>query len=519
MWKEPRTIREMLERNVEDFGNREALASISCQTGNWAYQSWAGLDRMASRVAAGLDRLGVKKGQKIAFIQDNCIECIYVYLAVQKIGAVFVPVNTRFVAREVEYMVRNSDAEHIAVGVDLVSRVEALRANVKNVIWMGRQGEPVPPWATSFSDLLEENGLPPKVAIGPGDEADLIFTSGTTGNPKGVVLTQANKVANGRLSGAARGVWRCHHAYDKLQTSFPFFTSAGVSTTQMGWLYYGYTLIMEEKFDAVKVLQTIERERTTVLAAAPAMLVFILDHPSFNKYDTSSIRGVIFGGAAMPEEVIRRIAQTWADIKLYNFYGLTEAGPGGTCHCIDGKNPQKINSVGIPWLPDQEIRVVDEEDRDVAIGEPGEIIIRGPNVMKGYYKNPEATDEAMRNGWLHTGDIGCFDDDRCLYYKDRKKDMIVRGGFNIYPAEVECVLYEHPNVQQCAIIGKPHKKLGEDLIAFVTTKKGKTVTVEELSRFCAARMADFKCPRDIRIVDSLPLNSAGKIDKVRLRIA
>lgn len=519
MWKEPRTIREMLDRNVRDFGNREALASVSCQTGNWTYQTWAGLDQITNHIAAGLDRLGVKKGQKIALMQDNCIECVYTYLAAQKIGAVYVPVNTRFVAREVEYMVRNSDTEHIVVGADLVPRVEGVRGDLKNVIWMGREGETAPPWAASFSDLLKKKGLPPKLEINPEDEADLIFTSGTTGNPKGVILTQANKVANGRLSGAARGVWRCHHAYDKLQTSFPFFTSAGVSTTQNGWLYYGYTLIMEEKFDAVKVLQTIERERTTVLAAAPAMLVFIFDQPSFSKYDTSSIRSVVFGGAAMPEEVIRRIAQTWPDIKLYNFYGLTEGGPGGTCLTIDGRNPQKINSVGTPWPTDQEIRVVDEENRDVAVGEPGEIIIRGPNVMKGYYKNPEATNEAMKGGWLHTGDIGYFDEDRYLYYKDRMKDMIVRGGFNIYPAEVESVLYEHPSVQQCAIVGKPHKKLGEDLLAYVTTKKGKTVTVDELSNFCAKRLADFKCPRDIRIVDSLPLNSAGKIDKVRLRIA
>jgi fatty-acyl-CoA synthase len=519
MWKEPRTIREMLERNVEDFGNREALASISCQTGKWAYQTWAGLDRITNHVAAGLERLGVKKGQRIAFIQDNCIECIYLYLAVHKIGAVFVPVNTRFVAREIEYIVRNSDAAHIAVGADFASRVETLHKDLKSVIWIGREEDAAPSWTTSFAKLLEEEDLPPTIVIDPEDEADLIFTSGTTGNPKGVILTQANKVANGRLSGAARGVWRCHHAYDKLQTSFPFFTSAGVSTTSMGWLYYGYTLIMEEKFDVVKVLQTIERERTTALAAAPAMLVFILDQPSFGKYDTSSIKSVIFGGAAMPEEVIRRIARTWPDVKLYNFYGLTEGGPGGTCLCIDGNNPQKINSVGIPWLPDQEIRVVDDEGRDVAVGQPGEIIIRGPNVMKGYYKNPEATNEAMRDGWLHTGDIGCFDEDRYLYYKDRMKDMIVRGGFNIYPAEVESVLYEHPSLQQCAIIGKPHKKLGEDLLAYVTIKKGKKVTVEELSKFCATRLADFKCPRDIRIVDSLPLNSAGKIDKVRLRIS
>jgi acyl-CoA synthetase (AMP-forming)/AMP-acid ligase II len=287
----------------------------------------------------------------------------------------------------------------------------------------------------------------------------------------------------------------------------------------MGWLYYGYSLILEEKFDPLKTLETIEKEHSTFLAAAPSVFIFILDHPRFREFDTSSIRGLIFGGAAMPEEVIRRITNIWPGVRTYNYYGLTEAGPGGTCLYLDGKDFSKIDSVGLPWVPDQEIRVVDENDRDVEVGQAGEIVMRGPNVMKGYYKDPKATAEVMRNGWLHTGDIGCFDIDQFLYYKDRKKDMIVRGGFNIYPAEVESVIYEHPSVQQCAVVGKVHKKLGEDILAYVTLKEGKTTTAEELTMFCKERLAEFKCPRDIRIVDSLPLNASGKIDKVRLRIS
>jgi acyl-CoA synthetase (AMP-forming)/AMP-acid ligase II len=220
----------------------------------------------------------------------------------------------------------------------------------------------------------------------------------------------------------------------------------------------------------------------------------------------------------MPEELIKKIFAIWPGVKMFNYYGLTEAGPGGTCLCIDGADFSKIKSVGLPWIPDQAIRVVDEEGRDVEVGQPGEIIVRGPNVMKGYYKNTAATEAVLKNGWLRTGDIGCFDNDRYLYYKDRQKDMVVRGGYNIFPTEVENVIYEHPCVSQCAVVGKPHKKLGEDLVAYVTLTKGMQVTVEELSRFCAERMADFKCPRDIRIVDSLPVSAAGKIDKVSLRI-
>jgi acyl-CoA synthetase (AMP-forming)/AMP-acid ligase II len=521
MWEGPQTIKEMLQRNVRDFPNRDAIASISFRTEKWVHETWKGLDRTTNHLAAGLDRIGVKKGHKIAFMQNNCVECVHTYLAVHKIGAIFIPVNTRFVAREVEQILKNSDTEHLIVAKEFIPIVEKLKdrkSGLKSITCFDKEGEIVPDWAIPFTELLGEDEPPPEVSIGADDEADLIFTSGTTGSPKGVILTQANKVANGRLSGASMDQRRWHHTHARLQTAFPFFTSAGISTTLMGWLYYGYSLILEEKFDVVKALETIEREGSTFYAAAPSMLIFILAHPRFREFDTSSIRGIVFGGSAMPEETIRRILEAWPDVKMYNFYGLTEAGPGGTCLCITGADLSKIGSVGLPWSADQEVRVVDDHGRDVKVGEVGEIIIRGPNVMKGYYKNPSATDEVLLNGWLHTGDLGCFDNDQYLYYKDRKKDMIVRGGFNIYPAEVESVMYEHPFVKQCAIVGKPHPKLGEDVLAYVILKEGKELTAEDLIIFCSERLADFKCPRDIRFVESLPVNPTGKVDKKKLRV-
>jgi acyl-CoA synthetase (AMP-forming)/AMP-acid ligase II len=197
-------------------------------------------------------------------------------------------------------------------------------------------------------------------------------------------------------------------------------------------------------------------------------------------------------------------------------YGLTEGGVGGTrldaCDAL-----WKLGSIGLPWAPDMEGRIVDDQDRDVPMGEIGEIILRGPNVMKQYHKNPEATQEALRNGWLHTGDLGYYDQDGYFYYKDRMKDMIVRGGFNIYSIEVENVLYEHPAVKQCAVIAKPHSKLGEDILAFVVPVEGKMITAEELAIFCSDKLADYKRPRDIRFVDSIPRNALGKTDKKALR--
>lgn len=520
MWKAPQSIREMLERNVNDFPNRDALVSPTYIDGLWSYKTWKELDLITDHIAAGLERIGLKKGQKIAFIQNNCIECVYAYLAAHKIGAMFVPINTRFVTREIEFIIENSDAEHLIVGGEFATIAQKIKdenSRINTLICICKDGEKVPDRAISFNDLMDEKGTPSEVSILAEDEADLIYTSGTTGRPKGVILTEANKVANGRLSSASLDQWRWHNKCDILQSSFPFFTSAGISTTTMGWLYYGYCLIMEERFDVLKTLETIDREKTTIYAAAPSMLLFIMDHPRFKDFDTSSIKSIIAGGSAIAREVIVRVLDIWPKAKIYNFYGLTEAGPGGSCLRIEKTDLSKADSIGLPWASDQEIRVVDDQDRDVETDEVGEIVIRGPNVMKGYYKNPSATDEALRNGWLHSGDMGCFDEDRYLYYKDRMKDMINRGGYNVYPAEVESVLYEHQNVKQCAVIGKPHKKLGEDLVAYVIPKEDKKLTTEEITRFCAERMADFKCPRDIRFVESLPLNAMGKLDKVKLR--
>ncbi len=519
MWKGPQTIPEMLTRNVDDFPDREAFVSVLYRSDEWVRHSWREMDQITDRVAAGLADLGVRKGQKVAFMQTNSAECYYAYLATHKLGAMFVPINVRLVAREVEFIAGHSDAEYIIVGQDLLPLMDQIREKVrdlKGIVCIEKEGRPTPPWAVPFTQLLDNVGAPPQVEIRPDDDADLIYTTGTTGIPKGVVLTQANKVACGRMLGAIWGVRRMHYGWTKAQNPFPFFTSTGVSSVMMPWLYYGYTVILEPQFDVVQTLGTIQRERSTTYAAAPSMFIFILDDPRLRDFDTSSLQAIAYGGSAMPEEVIRRILKAWPVVKVYNVYGLTEGGTGGTS--LDSSDAlRKIGSIGIPWAPDQEIRVVDDQDRDVGAGEVGEIVIRGPNVMKGYYKNPEATLEALRNGWLHTGDMGRYDEEGYIYYTDRKKDMIVRGGFNVYPVEVESVLYEHPAVKQCAVIAKPHPKLGEDVLAFVVLSEGRQATAEDLIAFCSDKLADFKRPREIRFVDSLPVNPMGKLDKKAIR--
>lgn len=518
MYTIPITIPEMLQRNVLDFPDREAVVAVNFRTDEWDRKTWKELDDITDRLAAGLAELKVKKGSKVAFMHGNSIEAYYSYLAVHKLGAMFVPINVRLVPREIEFILQHSDAEFMIAGSNFIPQVEKLRETVKmkKTVCIEKQNENAPSWAVPFIKLLDTKKSPPKVSLKAEDDADLLYTTGTTGIPKGVLLTQGNKVACGRLLGSVISAVRMHYSQQRVQSVFPFFTSSGVSSVTMSWLYYAYTVILEPTFDVVKTLETIQREKTTVHMGAPVMYVFILAHPQFKEFDTSSLCTIGYGAAPMPEELIRQIMDTWPGMKLVNVYGLTEGGTGGTSLSASDAF-RKLGSIGIPWAPDQEARIVDLEGNDVKVREVGEIVLRGPNVMKGYYKDTEATKAALKDGWLHTGDLGYYDEDGYFFYTDRLKDMIIRGGMNVYPIEIENVLYEHPAVQQCAVVGKPHPALGEDVVAMVVLNAGQSVTAEELAAFTKDKLADYKRPRDIRFVPALPLNMLGKVDKKAIR--
>ena len=518
MWKTPQTIQELLQRNVSDFPEREAFVAVSRESGQWLRHTWNEIDKISSRVAAGLLALGVKKGQKVACMLANHAESYYTFLAIHKIGAVFVPVNIRLAPREAAYIAEHADADHLIALIDTKPLVVGIRdrLQVKNVVFMGKDAEALPDWAIDYQALLENRDSLTPVSTSPDDVADILYTSGTTGLPKGVVLTEANKVACGRLIGASFGISRLHYGEQTVQSPFPFFTSSGCSSVLMMWLYYGFRTILEPTFDVTQTLETMQREKSTMYGGAPAMFVFLLSHPQFKGFDTSSIRGLISGAAPMPEDVTRQLQSVWKDVKIYNTYALTEGGTGGTTLNSDDVL-SKIGSIGHPWAPDQEVRIVDEKGVDMKPGEVGEIILHGPNVMKEYYKNPKATAETIRDGWLFTGDMGYCDEEGYLYYTDRKKDMIVRGGFNIYSVEVESVLYEHPAVKQCAVVAKPHAQLGEDVAAFVVLNEGMTLSAEDLHEFTTDKLADYKQPKDIRFLEALPINPTGKIEKKVIR--
>lgn len=515
----PSTIQEAFNRNLEAFPDREALYAVNYRTGRWERLTWREIKDITDRLAKGLADLGVKKGQKLALMNASYIENVCLYLAANMVGAIFIPVNVRLVAREVEFIVVNSDTEYLVFGHEheqLVDQIRGKVAQLKKLICIEKEGKSIPGWAIPYSGLLKSSGSPPHVIKSPEDDADILYTSGTTGLPKGVVLTESSKIACGRLHGAAWGFHRKHYGYMKHQTPFPFFTSTGVSSHIMTWLWYGYYLIWEPVFDTVQSMRLIQQEKTTSICLAPTMIIFIMEHPRFKEFDTSSLKIMSYGGSAMPEEVIRQALDTWPGLKLVNIYGLTEGGVGGT-RLGPEDHLTKTGSIGLPWAPDMEGRVVNDQDEDVGVREVGELILRGPNVMKEYYKDPKATKETLRNGWLHTGDLTYYDEDGYFYYVDRKKDMLVRGGYNVYSVEVENVLYEHPAVKQCCVVGKPHPKLGEDVAAFVILREGMTARAEELMEFCKDKLADFKRPRDIRFVESIPFTSMGKMDKKAIR--
>lgn len=351
------------------------------------------------------------------------------------------------------------------------------------------------------------------VVTDPHETAIILYTSGTTGKPKGAELSHSNMLMNARLSDNMYP--RADH--DVHLITLPLFHSFGQTVQMNAGIYNRATLVLLPRFSPDAALRLMERENVTIFAGVPTMYWAILNYPGANNYDLQKIartlRLCISGGAAMPVEVMRAFEAKF-NVRILEGYGLSETSPIATFNRLD--RPSKIGSVGLPmwgiW-----VRLVDLHDQDVGTNELGEILIRGHNVMKGYYKHPEATAEAMRNGWFHTGDIGRRDEDGYFYIVDRVKDMVIRGGFNVYPREIEEVLMAHPAVSLAAVVGVSHERHGEEVKAFVVLKHGEQLTEGELVAWSKENMADYKYPRIIVFRETLPMTATGKILKNELR--
>ncbi|BCT75285.1 long-chain-fatty-acid--CoA ligase [Sinomonas cyclohexanicum] len=477
-----------------------ADAAIVCGDETWTY---ADLDAASARVAGALVRGGTVPGDRVAVMLPNVPEFAAVYYGALRAGAIVVPMNPLLKEREVAYYLADS-GPGVLFAASTVAEVAHAGAAAS-----GARVTVVDPGAF-VAALGEEGPLEQVVERKEGDTAVILYTSGTTGRPKGAELTHANLVRNADLT--VRTLLTLTPD-DVVFGGLPLFHTFGQTCALNTTIMAGATIALLPRFGAQEALEAIAAQRVTVFAGVPTMYSALLGVPDHRRYDTSSLRVCISGGAALPVEVLHRFEDEFGCIILEG-YGLSETSPVAAFNHPD--RVRKPGSIGTA-VEGVEVRVVGLDGEEVPSGEVGEIAVRGHNIMKGYWKRPDATAEAIRDGWFLTGDMGRIDEDGCFSIVDRKKDLIIRGGYNVYPREVEEVLYEHPAVAEAAVIGVPHAELGEEVAAVVALASPGAATAEELRDFVKSQVAAYKYPREVRIVDQLPKGPTGKILKRELR--
>lgn len=475
---------------------------------------YAGLRSASKKFANALVSLGVEPGDKVAIMLPNIPEYIIAYYGILNMGAVVVPLNGLLQGPEVAYHLDDSDAVAFVAWED---SLEAARKGYeeaeycKNLIVVdGLDGEGTPEEFPNFEELLadqpDEFDVAPTM---PDDTAVVIYTSGTTGRPKGAELSHFNLFFNAIYK--ADNLLKLRED-DVGMAVLPLFHIFGQSTVMNAGIYSGNTIAMVPRFKPAAALKTIQDAGVTTFVGVPTMYQYLLRHPDGGDYDISSLRLGISGGDSMPVEVLKNFEEKFGVVILEG-YGLSETSPGA---CFNRSSEErKVGSIGIPFWG-VELKVIDEDDEEAPIDEPGELLVRGHNVMKGYYNNPEATEESMKNGWFYTGDVATKDEDGYFFIVDRVKDLVVRGGYNVYPREVEEAIYEHPGVAEVAVIGVPHEELGEEVVAVIAMKEDESASEEEIISFTQERIARYKYPRRVAFVDELPKNATGKILKREL---
>lgn len=466
-----------------------------------------------SALAAGLRDLGVNKGDRVAILLYNCSEFLEIAFAVNRLGAVFLPLNYRLAPDELDYIINHAEAKMVISESEFHSHIDSIRDNLKNVEHcISLSPETKSGWH-SYESLINSNlGVDvPDAEVELQDMHRLMYTSGTTSRPKGVMITYENLYWKN-----IGHIWTFNIVpEDKTLIVGPLYHVGAFDLPASGTLYRGGSVVILRRFDPEKLLATIEKEKPTNVWLPPAMLNMILQYEKADQYDLSSIRFIIAGGERMPEPLVAKVKSLFKKAWFCDAYGLTETLSGDT-FLPESKTFEKLGSVGKPCIH-LDLKIVDENGEEVAPGVVGEIVVRGPKVTKGYWKNEKATKEAIKDGWFYTGDMGYLDEDGYLYITDRKKDMIISGGENIASLEVERVLYEHPKVLEAAVIGIPHEKWGEVPKAYIVTKNNETLTAEEIIDFCKKKLAKFKVPKEVEFISKLPRNPSGKVLKRELR--
>jgi long-chain acyl-CoA synthetase len=470
------------------------------------------VNEMGRRLASGLRSLGIDRGDHVVVCMPNSPEVFTCFQAIWRIGAVIVPIMFLLGENETRYILDHSDAKAVITSKDLLEKIEKAcqgMDHIKQVIVLGAAEKD---GRVDFYRLLNSSDPEPNFEeMAQNDIALMIYTSGTTGQPKGVMLSQNNLYQN------AIATWQASAASnpDRTILCLPLAHSFGVVVMNSGFCspFKESFGVLMRWFDPEAVFRLIEKYRATQFIGVPTMYQMLLNHPAADKYDTDSLERCSISAAPVTEELYRAFT-TKFNCSMYEGYGLTEASPAVA---VERRNlPRKIGSTGIP-IPGVEVKIVDHADREVAIGDPGEIVVKGPNVMLGYYKQPDETAETLRGGWLHTGDVGYRDEDGYLFITDRIKDMIIKGGYNIYPSEIEGYLEEHPAVGEVSVIGIPDEKYGEEIVAFIVKMSGQKPAEEEIIEFAKSRLTPFKAPSRVIFVDGLPKSLVGKVLKKELR--
>ncbi len=491
--------------NLADF-LKDAAARLQDQPAvsiNEQVISFLEMDQSVDALVRGFGRVGLRSGDRCVLMMPNAIDWVVVYYALARIGAVVVPVNPLYRKGELQHIFSDSGARAFVGHRDYLEEPMPVIKSLPDMSIRIVGSNDVPSGFIPLPELFDHTGDPVAAATSPESPFAVIYTSGTTGLPKGAVLTHNNLVSDVL---AVSGL-RASEPGDVVLSALPLFHIYGQTHALNLSIYSGLTLRMWDHFDPAEILAAIEEEESTILYAVPTMINRLVELASVSPPKRSSLRFCVSGGSSLPVEVFKRfesIFETW----IMEGYGLTECSPT----CLE--NPPgrtRTGSIGFP-IPGFKARIVNDQDNDIAPGEVGELLVAGPGVMKEYLHQPEATSVTLR-GWLHTGDLARQDEDGYFYIVDRKKEMIIRGGYNVYPREVEEVFYEHPAVMEVAVLGVPHQDLGEEVAAAVVLRPEAETTAEELRCFVKERVAPYKYPRIIKFMDELPKSSSGKILK------
>jgi long-chain acyl-CoA synthetase len=501
-----RSLAELLPTAATDHGDAVALVAGGRQV------SFAELEERSRRAAAALQDLGVVPGDRIALVAGNTPAFVETLFGTMRAGAVAAPLNVLSTPEELGAVLDDAEAKVAVVDHAYLPAVLAVRdrlASLEQVVVTGKAR--APRRTVSFERLLGRAGEPGAVSPGPEDLAVLAYTAGTTAHPKGAMLTHGNLVAN--LEQIAQVPALREEETDVVLGALPLFHTFGLNAVLGVALREGARVVLVEGFDPSATLDLVARERVTILPGAPPMFAAWLRAADDREVDLGSVRLAVSGAAPLPGPLLEAFRERFG-ITIWEGYGLTETSPAVTTNALgEEARPDSIGRV----LPGVEVHLVDEHGEEVEDGDPGEIVIRGPNVFRGYWRRPEETEVAFRDGWFRTGDVAYRDDDGYLHIVDRRKDLVIVSGFNVFPKEVEEAIARHPAVADCAVIGVPDERTGEAVKAIVVPGPGRTVTEEEIMEHCRELLARFKWPRHVEIVDELPRHETGKVRRRLLR--